>query len=257
MTTSAEDAAPKDEAAGDVEAGTAAEVDLRRWERVASAAIGGALVVQGLRRRTFGGIASAGVGGVLLYRGLAGRGPFSGGGRDAESEVYRREDPSAGEAATVERSVTVCRPADELAEYWRDPDQLSRLLGDVAEVSDAGGDRLRWEAEGPFGRSVSWDSRLSSDRPDEELRWTAVDGSMLANEWVVAFDEADDGEETRVTLSVRVEPPGGAAGRAVAERLLPEAAVGTILDRFKALAETGEIPSLKKNPSARGRGDRV
>ena len=255
MTTSAEDAAPKEEAAGAVETGSAAEVDLRRWERVASGALGAALVVQGLRRRSRAGLASAGVGGALLYRGLTGRGPFSGGGRDAEAEVYRRED--ADEGATVERTVTVGRPADELGEYWRDPEQLSRLLGDVAEVSDAGGDRLRWEIEGPFGRSVSWQSRLSSDRPGEEIRWTAVDGSMFANEWTVRFDEGEDGEETRVTLSVHVEPPGGAAGRAVAGRLLPEAAVGTILDRFKSLAETGEIPTIDENPSARGKGDRI
>ena len=38
--------------------------------------------------------------------------------------------------------------------------------------------------------------------------------------------------------------------------VVPESLAGTVLDRFKRLAETGEIPSLETNPSGRGKGDR-
>lgn len=252
MTTASEDAAPKEEVEEPVDrSGT--EVDLRRWERLASGALGATMLVGGLRRRSWLGLASAAVGGALVYRGISGRSPFQRGGRDAESEVYRSaRDADAG---TVERTITVGRPAEELAEYWRDPEQLSRLLDGIVEVSDAGGNRRHWSVEGPLGRTVSWETQTMLDRPGEELRWRSIGDAVVPNEWTVRFDETSNGEGTQVTLSVAVEPPGGAAGRAVAGRLLPASLLGTVLDRFKSLAETGEIPTLEKNPSARGQGD--
>jgi uncharacterized membrane protein len=201
------------------------------------------------------GLANAAVGGALIYRGISGNSPRQRGGRDAESEVYRRgADEDAG---TVERTVTVGRPAEELAEYWRDPEQLSRILDGVVDIEDAGEDRLHWSVEGPLGRTVSREARTTLDRPGEELRWRSVGDAVVPNEWTVRFDEATGGEETEVRLSVTVDPPGGSPRRAVAGRLLPVSLLGTLLDRFKSLAETGEIPTLEKNPSARGLGDRV
>jgi hypothetical protein len=37
--------------------------------------------------------------------------------------------------------------------------------------------------------------------------------------------------------------------------LVPNAAAGKALRRFKSLVETGEMPTLEGNPSARGSGD--
>lgn len=256
MTTASEDAAPKAEAGEAIEE-SAGEVDLRRWERVASAGLGGAMLVSGIRRRSLAGLASAAAGGALLYRGISGRSPLQRGGRDAESEVYRSEPERAERSGAVERSIIVGKPAEELSEYWQDAEHLSQLLGGFAEVSDAEGNRLRWEMTGPLGRKVAWETRTMLDRPGEELRWRSTGDAAVANEWTVRFEELADGEETKVTLTVALDPPGGAVGRAIAGRLLPEAAVGTILDRFKSLVETGEIPSLEKNPSARGAGDRI
>jgi hypothetical protein len=38
---------------------------------------------------------------------------------------------------------------------------------------------------------------------------------------------------------------------------VPRTITGEALDRFKSLAETGEIPTLERNSSARGSGDRL
>lgn len=257
MTSTPDESASRDPVDGDDTGAARREFDLRRWERVASTAIGGVLVVQGLRRRSRFGFASAAIGGALLYRGVGGSALFGRSDRDAEPDVYRRETPDVGRRGTVSRSVTVGRPAEELAEYWRDPERLSRVLGDAVAVTDAGEDRLRWSMQGPFDRTVSMQTRIASDRPGEEIRWRTVDDSDLDGEVTVRFDESAGGDETTVTLSVSVEPPGGAAGRAVAARLLPAPVLGTVLDRFKSLAETGEIPSLEANPSGRGAGDLV
>ena len=257
MSTVHRDEPAESSAESEPDADRSSGVNVGTAERVASAVLGGTLVGVGLSRRSLRGVAMAAAGGGLLARGVRGRSRLY---RTLGMNTATSEETAPGATAaapTVEQSVTVDGSAEDLAEYWRDPEQLSRLLGDAAEVSDAGGDRLRWELEGPFGRSVAWEMRIASDRRGEEIRWQSVNDAMLANEWTVRFDESADGEETKVTLSVRVDPPGGTVGRAVARRLLPESLVGTVLDRFKSLAETGEIPSLEKNSSGRGSGDQI
>lgn len=212
-------------------------------ERIVSAAVGGALVLYGLGRRSVVGTVAALVGGVLLYRGVRGN--------------DRRSTPGTAGGVEVERSVTVGRPADELYEIWRNPEQLSRIVGRAGEVSDANDDRQRWTVDAPLGRSVEWETRIVEERPGEFLRWESLEGSRVSTEGSLRFREAPGDRGTEVTLRVRVDPPGGALGSSVIERLdaAPDAVVGEALRRFKSLAETGGIPSTEHNLSARGRGD--
>ncbi|OLZ39529.1 hypothetical protein A6E15_00370 [Natrinema saccharevitans] len=102
---------------------------------------------------------------------------------------------------------------------------MARLYGDLLEVSARSEDRWHWTASGPLG--------------------------------AIRFREAPAGRGTEVTFRFRFEPAGGTVGAAVTDRLgvVPESLAGVVLDRFKSLAETGEIPSLESNPSTRGAGD--
>lgn len=234
------------------------DADPGGWERIASTALGGALVLYGLGRRSIVGTVAALAGGVLLYRGVRGNDRPSTSGTSVGDAAERRESGAAG-GVEVERSVTVERPADELYEIWRDPQQLSRIVGRAGEVTDANDDRQRWTVDAPLGRSVEWETRIVEERPGELLRWESLAGSRVSGEGSLRFREAPGDRGTEVTLSVRVDPPGGALGSSVIERLnvAPDAVVGEALRRFKSLAETGEIPSTEHNPSARGRGDLV
>jgi uncharacterized membrane protein len=58
---------------------------------------------------------------------------------------------------------------------------------------------------------------------------------------------------TQVTLHFTFDPPGGTLGNKMAKRLniVPSMLAEKALRRFKSLAETGEIPTLKHNPAAR------
>ena len=231
---------------------------LDRGERVASAALGGTLLTLGLGRRSLGGAATAIAGGYLLYRGISGRGRRS---RPSDATTAagreRREAGPSGDATAVERSITVGKPADELDEFWREPERLARVVGRFAEVTAAGEDRQRWTVRGPLGRSTTWETKLVEDRPGERLRWETVAGTGLLDEGSVRFRPAPGDRGTEVTLRFRVDPPGGALGDAALKRLgvAPGALANKALRRFKSLAETGEIPTLDRNPSARGRGD--
>ncbi len=228
---------------------------LGRGGRLAAATAGGTLLVLGLRRRSLGGVTAAVAGGWLLYRGLVG------GRADSDAEGTRsageadREDATA--AVETTRSVTIGAPPADVSERWRDPETMSRLYGGLLEVEARSEDRWHWIASGPLGASVSWDTRVIEDRPGEYLRWESLGNAPVDSEGAVRFREAPTGRGTEVTFRFRFEPPGGAVGTAMTDRLgiVPESLAAVVLDRFKSLVETGEIPTLESNPSARGAGD--
>jgi uncharacterized membrane protein len=222
--------------------------------RVATAAVGGSLVEAGVTRRSLGGAALAAVGGWLAYRGLRGRRPGLR-GTDAEGGVLARDDPGTPpEATEVERSITVGKPAEELYEIWRDPEQLPRIMAHFADVTPTDENRQHWEVRGPLGRVLAWDARVVKDRPGELVQWES-----LPNEGSVRFRPASSGRGTEVTVRLRFDPPGGRVGNRAMDvfDVVPGTVAEKSLDRFKSLAETGEIPTLEGDPSARGAGDLV
>lgn len=232
--------------------------DVQRWGRVGSAVLGGALLLLGLRRRSVGGTAIAVAGGWLCYGAISGRSrPSQTPPSDAATGSVRDDSGAFDDSPTVERSITVGKPADELSELVRDAESLGRIVGHFADVTSAGEDRHRWNVRGPLDRSLSWETRIVEDQPGERLRWEPVDGTPVLDEWSVEFRPAPGDRGTEVTLRARFDPPGGALVSRGMERLdvVPETLVGVTLDRFKSLAETGETSALEANPSARGRGD--
>ncbi|WP_224270490.1 SRPBCC family protein [Haloprofundus salinisoli] len=252
-------------ASGDVVTGAPdpSNAELGVSSRIASAVVGGALVFFGLRRRSLVGAVMALIGGWLVYRGGSGqRRPRATTSSPVSSErsVHRDGEQSAG-PMDVERSATVGKSADELDELWRDPETLTRVASGVAEVTleDEEEGRYRWRVDAPLGRTLTWETRIVEDRPGELLRWTSVDGSSVAAEGSLRFRPAPADRGTEVTLHLRFDPPGGSVGSAAMNLLgvVPETLVSKMLYRFKSLAETGEIPTLDRNPSARGKGDLV
>ncbi len=223
-------------------------------ERMASAVLGGALLTLGLGRRTLGGTAMALASGELLYRGLRGRrhvlralGLGASGAREPHEPEARAEPPE------VRRSLTIGKPAEVLSRFWREPENLSRIMGHFAEVTAVGPDRMHWRVHGPLGKSLEWDTRLVEEHPGELLRWESLEGAELPNQGSLFFRPAPGNWGTEVTLHIRFEPPGGVLGEAVMKRLsmVPGLLALRALRRFKSLVETGEIPTVAHNPSAR------
>ncbi|WP_224448148.1 SRPBCC family protein [Haloprofundus salilacus] len=234
--------------------------------RVASAVVGGALVLLGLRRRSLVGAVLVLVGGWLLYRGGSGqRRPGLTGSESVSSVGSDRREHRDGEASPapmdVERSTTVGKSADELDDLWRDPETLTRVVGGVAEVNleDEDMGRYRWRVDAPLGRTLTGETRIVEDCPGEFLRWESVENAAVSTEGSLRFRPAPAGRGTEVTLRLRFDPPGGPVGGTAMNLLgfVPETLASSVLYRFKSLAETGEIPTLERNPSARGKGDLV
>ncbi|HET8636923.1 MAG TPA: YgaP-like transmembrane domain [Acidobacteriaceae bacterium] len=232
-------------------------VNVSEAERAPSAALGGMLLMLGLGRwRSLSGVTLALAGGELLYRGITGHCHFyqALGISTANRRALSRGGLQAG-APEVERAITIGKSPKELYRLWREPRTLSQIMGHFAEITMAGENRQRWKAHTPLGQSIEWDARIVEDRPGEFLRWESLAGAKVPNHGCVRFRPAPGNRGTEVMLHSRFEPPGGAAGDWMAKQLgfVPRMLAAKALQRFKSLAETGEMPTLAHNPSARER----
>jgi uncharacterized membrane protein len=112
---------------------------------------------------------------------------------------------------------------------------------------------MHWKVRGPLGRGFEWDTRIVEDRPGRGQRWQSVEGASLPSEGEVQFRPAPGDRGTEVTLRIRFNPPGGALGLAAAKLLgfVPRLFAERAIHYFRALAETGEIPTTDRQPAAR------
>ncbi len=225
--------------------------------QVASAVVAGALLSLSLRRRPLGGVVLAIAGSGLIYRGMLGRSLARDVAAVRRLRGRRSVEAGAGLGRTVlERSITIQKPGHELYRAWRVAENLSKVMGHFAEVTTAGPDLQHWMVQGPFGQTFEWDSHVVEEHPGEYLRWESMPGAQLPNEGWVRFRPAPGDWGTVVTLRFRFSPPGGAVGDAALKLLgdVPTTLAHKALQRFKSLVETGEIPTTRPNPAARGGG---
>lgn len=110
-----------------------------------------------------------------------------------------------------------------------------------------------WVANGPAGTKVEWDARIINEIDNKLIGWQSLEGSTVATAGSVNFDETEHG--TRVRVHLQYNPPGGKLGAAIAWLFgqEPSIQVRGDLRRFKALLETGEIPTTEGQPRGQRR----
>lgn len=232
-----------------------AQVNVGQTERWVSAIGGGALAVYGLTRGSLGGVALALAGAALLHRGYTGYcNVYEAVGVDTSGEgTNPNVSVRAGKGIKVERSVTIDRPAAELYHFWRDFENLPRIMDHLEEVRVQSPTRSHWVAKAPAGTSVEWDAEIFNEKENEMIAWRTLEGADVASAGTVRFEKAPGNRGTVVRVALRYDPPGGQIGAAVA-RLFGENPDQQIVDdlrRFKRLMETGEIPTTEGQSSGR------
>jgi uncharacterized membrane protein len=217
----------------------------RHRQRLGFGLLGGLLVASGVWRPSRGGLAKTAAGVLLIAHAVSGQPDLIGGLRAATGR---------GRHVEVHGTITIGRAADELYRAWRDPQVLSQVLGPVVEVRAPSTDVLQWEVAAPGGRALASDIRIVEERPGELLRWESLPGSAVPIDGSTAFAPTHRG--TEVTLRLRLRTPAGPAARWLERELAPGpgALARKALRRFKSLAETGEIATTERNPSARRGG---
>lgn len=206
-------------------------------ERWLSLLGGGAAMAGSLRQRGIIGGLLAMLGGFLLFRGVSGHCPMY--------EQLRIRTNDADEHGLlgrnliqVRRRMVVRLPRDVAYRYWRD---LSNLPGAMRHIQaiQVNGNRSWWTVRTPFGRSMRWETQITQDSPNERLAWRSIAGSPVESMGEVRFRPHLEGG-TEIDVSLSYQPPGGIAGRWLAELFsgLSERLVHRDLEHFKTFMES-------------------
>jgi len=155
----------------------------------------------------------------------------------------------------IHPTITVDASADELYRFWRDFENLPHIMRHLQSVEALAGGHSRWVAAAPAGMTVAWDAEITEDVPGERIAWRSLEGAAIANAGSVAFRPATGGRGTVIEVDMRYESPGGTLGAVVAFIFgkEPEQQVREDLRAYKAFVETGEVPTICGQSSARKR----
>ena len=208
-----------------------------RWMRVAGDAMDLALLAAAYRSREGEGpriaAAASAVAGVAAADLVAGLG----------AEADGREGPQ------TKAVVTIDRPVDEMYRAWRTPDEHARFMTFVDEVRGLSETRWRWTARVPGGKTVSWETEIVEDVPNERVAWRSLPGQFVTVSGTAWFRPAPGGRGTIVHVEMDTQGPGGAA-RGLAGKVFARIKLRRDLQRFKQWKETGEV-AVAGGPSGR------
>ena len=237
--------------------GSESRVNVGQTERWASTIGGGALALYGLTRGTIGGVGLALLGGALLYRGTTGHcnvydamGYNTAGGESADNPNV---SVKGGSGVKVEKSMTINRSPEELYRFWRNFENLPRIMSHLESVRVTGEGRSHWVAKAPAGTTVEWDAEVYNEKENELIAWRSLEGADVNNAGSVRFQPAPGGRGTEVRVVLKYDPPGGVVGATVAKLFgeEPEQQIQEDLRRFKQFMETGETPTTEGQTSGR------
>jgi uncharacterized membrane protein len=137
------------------------------------------------------------------------------------------------------QAITIGRPRHEVLQFFQDPNRLSEVFGDVAEVSSTGPDRLRWKFALDGSNGPEWECVVVAE-DDVRVRFVDVNPDGQAG---IVLDLRDAPQERGTEVIARVSSPAPGA--------LTGALTFKALYRARALLMTGEVPTIKYNSSAR------
>jgi uncharacterized membrane protein len=159
-----------------------------------------------------------------------------------------------GAGIKVDMSIIINKSPEELYSFWREVENLPRIMNHLESVRSIGDNRSHWVAKAPAGTTVEWDAEFYNEKENELIAWRSLENADVPNAGSVHFTPVAGGRETEVKVSLKYDPPGGIVGSAVA-RLFgenPEQQISEDLHRFKQVMETGEIPMTAGQPSGMG-----
>ena len=213
--------------------------DTKKW---ISLAAGAGLTLYGVTRARRNGWMLAALGGMLFERGATGHcrvyEALNVNTAGTGDDTRRALGGSAG--VTVDESIVINRPVEELYRFWRNLENLPRFMRHLESVERITDTLSRWRAKAPAATTVEWTAEIINEVPNKVIGWRSIEGSDVVSAGSVNFDEA--GSSTRVRVKLQYSPPGGKLGAAVARLFGRDAAteIREDLQRFKQLIETGE-----------------
>jgi uncharacterized membrane protein len=211
--------------------GTVEDNDLKAWAPIIG---GGALVAYGLIQRSVPGILVATAGSLLIYRGVTPR-------------------PTMMQTGA---STTINKSPQELYDYWRNLENLPKIMQNLDSVKQIDEKRSHWVARTVGGAQIEWDAEIVADEPGQYIAWKSDHNAEIKTYGIIRFDPAPGNRGTDVNLLLKYSLPFGVVGAADAAMMgsEPSQQARQDLQRFKQFMETGEIATTDGQPAGeRGR----
>ncbi|MCC6491691.1 MAG: DUF2892 domain-containing protein [Pirellulales bacterium] len=226
-------------------------------ERLVSSLVGACLAAVGLSSNRKGSWLLAGLGGALVYRGMTGHcHMYDMLGMNTARRGQATAVPSQ-HGYKVERSITVNAPAAELYSFWREVENLPKVMSHVKRVEVLDRDRSHWVAEGALGKSVEWDAEIFNDVENEMIAWRSLPGGDVDTAGSVHFRALGENHGTVVTVSMKYDPPAGKVGAWIAALTGSglEKKLDDDLRRFKQSMDSAHTPGSVQTSGLQPAGD--
>ena len=206
------------------------------------------LLYRAMRARTgLGRLTLAAAAGGLFFSffsAASGRGPLhgllgTGANVGASGQSGRR-------AVHLTRTITIACPPEVLYRFWRNFENLPRIMRHLESVRTVDARRSRWRARAPLGTSIEWSAEVTHEIPNSEIGWRSLPGSQVASSGIVRFRPSPDGQATQLQVEMRYAPPAGQLGEAFASLLgeNPQQQLDEDLQSFKQAMEGAGIPTV-------------
>jgi uncharacterized membrane protein len=184
----------------------AQNVNVGDMERAISMALGSGLAVYGLTRGSLRGLLLSAVGAGLIYRGATGHcSMYASLGFDTAAD-----HPAVGVPAKrgfrIQRSIVINRTPEEVFNFWRNLENLPRIMDHLIEVRENGPKFSHWIAQGPFDHEFEWDAEIINERENQLIAWRSVVGSQVDTAGSIHFTALPEGG-TRLDLALKYDHP--------------------------------------------------
>jgi uncharacterized membrane protein len=146
-------------------------------------------------------------------------------------------------SGSIEASIVIERPVDDVFAFYQDFRNLPAFLGDVVRI-ELGGDRTsRWTIAAPLGLAVHWTVVVTDVRPNEFIAYETTSQAAPAR-WEVSFAPAPVSGTTTVREVMTIR--GGRIAQAALAALgkPPAKEMRANLQRLKELLETGHVTTM-------------
>jgi len=236
---------------GDMDEEQAGERNVGLAERVVSGIVGAGLLWGSLRgpsART-GTLSRVGalMGLALLHRattgfcvmyawlGLNSNEPYG------DTSAIGRRKVHTGRAIKIEESVVIQRSPRELFQFWRQVENLPKVMSHLKVVSPIDDYQSHWILNILGGElTLEWDAEIINEVENERIGWRTLQGAIVEHAGSVVFTPLEDGQSCRITVRLQYDPPAGPIGVALASFLGqdPAPTLHEDLMRFKQSMES-------------------
>ena len=150
-----------------------------------------------------------------------------------------RASVHANKGLKIERDIVIDRPAAELFAFWRNFENLPRVMKHLVSVKCFDPHRSHWRMCRAGDEVVEWEAEIINEHPHELIAWRTLAGSDVQHAGSVRFTPTPDGRSTEVKLALEYEVEGGLLKQLLARifRATPEHEIEEDLLRFKESME--------------------